>query len=175
MRLNRARKTVIAIALSLGVFAPVAAVSNTHALEAPIDRVILEVDGSIARTNTDTSAQFDLAQLEALGLVEIQTESPWTDGMATFQGVPIRVLVDHLGAAGSEVRFVALDDYAVTIPTSDFDAYEAILATRRDGEPMRIRDKGPIWVIYPWSDHPEIQNEEFYAKAIWQVFRMTFE
>lgn len=148
---------------------------QANELQAPSGRVILEVTGALERTTDGTEALFDLDQLESLGLTEISTESPWTDGMTTFQGVPLSALVEHIGATGDTVRLLALDDYTVTLPTSDFDRYQPILATRRDGEPMRIRDKGPIWIIYPWSDYPEIQNEENYAKAIWQVFRMVFE
>lgn len=156
-------------------FLAVSAAADTEDVQTASGRVILEVQGSIQTTDGDNTARFDLEKLESLGMVEIRTESPWTDGMATFQGVPISALVDFVGASGSQVRFLALDDYTVTIPISDFDAYQPILATRRDGEPMRIRDRGPIWVIYPWSDYPQIQNEENYAKAIWQVFQMTFE
>ncbi len=161
--------------LWFGIVFPTIVLAQGSDLQTPTGRVILEVDGAIERTTNGTTAVFDLELLESLGKSEISTESPWTDGMTKFQGVPISALVKHLGGNGSKVRFLALDDYTVTIPTSDFEAYEPILATRRDGEPMQIRDKGPIWVIYPWSDNPEIQNEENYGKAIWQVFRMTIE
>ena len=156
-------------------FPPTPAEAEGHSLDAPTGRVILEVQGLIERTTDARTAYFDLEQLESLGLTEISTESPWTDGMATFQGVPISALAKHLGASGTDVQLLALDDYTVMIPINDFDTYGPILATRRDGLPMKIRDKGPIWVIYPWTDTPEIQNEAYYAKSIWQVSRMVFE
>lgn len=149
--------------------------AHSNELTPPSGRVILEVSGTIEKTSDGTTAFFDLGQLESLGLAEILTESPWTDGITTFEGVPLKKLADYVRARGDRVRFVALDDYTVTVPISDFEAYQPILATRRNGDIMKIRDKGPIWVIYPWSEHPEIQNEENYAKAIWQVFQMTFE
>ena len=144
-------------------------------LDLPEGRVILTVSGAIEVTNKDGTAVFDLASLEGLGLAEVRTDSPWTDGMTTFQGVLVRDLIARLGASGSQMRANAWDDYTVTIPTTDFDAYDAILATRRDGVPMKMRDKGPIWVIYPWSDVSELQKEEHYAKAIWQVRELIFE
>ncbi len=156
-------------------FGPIPAEAEERSLDAPTGRVILEVRGLIERTTDGEAAYFDLEQLESLGLTEISTESPWTDGMATFQGVPISALVEHIGASGTDVRFLALDDYTVTIPVTDFDTYGPILATRRDGVAIEIRDKGPIWVIYPWTNTPEIQNEENYAKSIWQVSLMVFE
>ena len=169
-----AKRSLIWVLCGL-IAAPIAAIGQSAGLDEPTGRMILEVDGAIERTTDGTTARFDLDQLEALGLTEISTESPWTDGMATFQGVKLSALMEHLDASGEVVHFLALDDYAVSIPVDDFAKYEPILATRRDGEPMRIRDKGPIWVIYPWSEFPEIQNEENYAKAIWQVFQMSFD
>lgn len=163
------------LAAFFSIFALLASMAKPDSLLFPSGPIILQVRGSIERTSDGTTATFDLKNLESLGLVEIKTESPWTDGMAAFQGVPIKALADYLGAKGDRMRFVALDDYKVDIPISDLEAYQPILATRRDGEPMKIRDKGPVWVIYPWSDNPDLQTEEHYAKAIWQVFQITFE
>jgi hypothetical protein len=40
---------------------------------------------------------------------------------------------------------------------------------------MPVRDKGPLWVIYPLDDHPEIDGQETHAKMIWQVRRLDVE
>lgn len=149
--------------------------ADDNNLPSPTDEVILEVSGEIAKTNADGMAFLDLGMLEGLGLTTFSTESPWTDGMTRFEGPLLKDLVALVGGSGSKIRLTALDDYEVTIPLADADAYRVILATRRNGEHMQIRDKGPIWIIYPWSDHPEIQNEENYAKAIWQVFTIEFQ
>ena len=168
----RIRGAKVATIATLSCFFPSLAGAD---LEPPSDRVILKVYESIEFKNKGSGAEFDLGMIESLGLTEVSTETPWTSGKVSFQGVLVRDLMAELGATGTHVTAVALDDYSVKIPLSDFDKYDAILATRREGEPMRVRDKGPIWVIYPWSEHPELQNEENYAKAIWQVRELTFE
>ena len=170
--LRRLRWTILGVFLALGCTLPSVAVAD---LAGPTGRVILTVSGSIQNTTNGTQADFDLALLESLGLKEVITETPWTNGPVAFQGVLVRDLIAKLGASGQHMRAVALDDYRIEIPLSDFEKYDAVLATRREGEPMRVRDKGPIWIIYPWTDHPELQNDEDYAKAIWQVRELVFE
>jgi hypothetical protein len=63
--------------------------------------------------------------------------------------------MEAVGAAGTEVGAFALNEYQQTIPISDFASYDVLLAFRMNGRPMRLRDKGPIWIVYPWSDHPD--------------------
>ena len=55
------------------------------------------------------------------------------------------------------VRFTAANDYFVDIPTSDFRDYDAILAMEADGETLSRREKGPLWLMYPISDHAELR------------------
>jgi hypothetical protein len=62
-----------------------------------------------------------------------------------------------------------MNDYKSIIPFEDFDSYDVLLATRMNGTPLRIRDKGPIWVIYPWSQYPELDDEVTRRKSVWQL------
>jgi len=34
---------------------------------------------------------------------------------------------------------------------------------------MSLRDKGPIFVIYPFDKHPELLNEVVFSRSVWQV------
>ena len=65
----------------------------------------------------------------------------------------------------STVRFIAANDYYVDIPTEDFADYDAILAMEADGKPLSRRDKGPLWLMYPISDHAELQRSDLPAPA----------
>ena len=70
------------------------------------------------------------------------------------------------------MRFVAANDYYVDIPTSDFADYDAILAMEADGEPLSRREKGPLWLMYPISDHAELRDPIYLRRLIWQVVRI---
>ena len=87
----------------------------------------------------------------------------------------VRDILANVGATGTSVGATALNDYTVTIPVSDFQDYDVILATRRDGEVLSVRDRGPVWIIYPWTDQPNLQNEVIFSRSIWQLKSLFVE
>jgi len=141
----------------------------------PTGKVLLTLSGNIENTNEDGKAVFDVASLEKLGLVSFQTTSPWYDGRTTFEGVPMQKLMDFVGAEGSVVKVTALNDYTTEIPLSDFKEFNVILALKINGKYMRIRDKGPLFVVYPYDSIPELNNKIYYSRSAWQVSRMSIE
>lgn len=145
------------------------AVPGAEPLLPPQDEVILSVTGAIEITNAPGRADFDMANLERLGLSKVSTWTPWTTGEIEFEGVLARRLMDAVGARGTEVKATALNDYQQTIPLGDFESYDVLLALRANGHLMRVRDKGPIWIIYPWSDHPELDDFLTREKSVWQL------
>ncbi len=138
-------------------------------LAVPQGRVILTVSGRIDHSNSKGVIEFDRAMLEAMPTTTIETMTPWTDGVARFEGPLMRDLMKWVGARGSRLRATALNDYAVEIPIEDFERYPVILAMKVNGEILRTRDKGPLWIIYPWSDRPELRSEVGYSRSIWQI------
>jgi len=143
-------------------------------LAAPTGRVILSVSGLIEERNRGEMAEFDLDGLEALGLDTIETATPWHPETLRYQGVGTKRFVEAVKARGAEMRAIALNDYAVTVPFADLLGTGAMLATRVGGEPLRVRDKGPIWLIYPWSQRPELDTRVHHTRSIWQIRRLQF-
>jgi len=144
-------------------------------LARPTGKVVLTMSGNIENTNEGGKAVFDLESLEKLGMVSFQTTSPWYDGRTTFEGIPLQKLMDYVGAKGSVVKVTALNDYTTEIPLSDFKTYNVILALKINGEYIRIRDKGPLFVVYPYDSIPELNNKIYYSRSAWQVSRMNIE
>ena len=142
-------------------------------LPSPDQRPILTVSGAIAYGNDDRSdgpvARWDRAMLEQLEQVTIKTTTDWTDGISVFKGPRVQDILDRVGAEGDEVLATAINDYQVSIPISDFADYPVILAMTLDGRPLSRRDKGPLWIVYPRSDYPELQKPENNTKWIWQL------
>lgn len=136
---------------------------------APRGRVILTVTGGVGEVGRAGPADFTLDELEGLGTVELETETPFTPGPVRFTGVPLRRLLEAVGARGETIRAIALNDYAVDIPREDATRHGVLLATRVDGKPMPVRDKGPVWVVYPWRENPELNNPLYAARSIWQL------
>jgi hypothetical protein len=141
-------------------------------LAAPKDDVILTVSGAIGVTNHGTTAQFDLAMLEALQSETFETTTIWTEGTERFKGVPLNVLAKRLGFTGQTLRATAINDYAIEIPMSDAVEGGPILAYLMNGEAMSVRDKGPLWLIYPFDRTARYRTEVIYSRSIWQLDRI---
>ena len=135
-------------------------------------RSILTVSGKINAANNSESVQFDRAALEALGTVAIETNTPWFKGSVKFEGVSLDKLMQSVGAKGDRVVVVALNDYSSEIPIEDFAKYNVILALKRDGEYMPVRDKGPLFIVYPYDQNPELKSQKFYSRSVWQVAKL---
>ena len=141
-------------------------------LPVPEGDVVLTVTGRIAETNGTDAAHFDLAMLQAMGPVRIETTTIWTEGVQVFEGIPLARLIEEVGADGSVIAASALNDYTIEIPLSDVVPDGPILAFAQNGEPLSVRDKGPLWVVYPYDMKADYQSEVIYSRSIWQVKRM---
>ena len=147
--------------------------AEAPALPAPAGRVILTVSGRIAVTNEADTARFDRAMLEGLGLASFTTVTPWYDGPVTFEGVPMAKLLQRLGAQGETVRAIALNDYSTEIPIADFAQHGVLLALKRDGNYLTVRDKGPLFIVYPYDSDPALKSPRYYGRSAWQVARLV--
>lgn len=114
-----------------------------------------------------------LAEIEAIGASEVQTSTAWTDGPQTFSGVTGAALVKALGLNATEVVASALNDYSVVIPFSDFNTDSLLIAYARNGEAMSVRDKGPLWIVFPFDD-PAFSTDAYRTYAIWSLSKLEF-
>ena len=166
------RRSVIALGAGLGgvaVFGP----ANAAILAMPTEKRILTISGKIANTNDGDAAMFDRPMLEAIGMSAIETATPWYNGTVRFEGVRMDALMQHVGATGESVTATALNDFSTDIPISDFSRFGVILALKRDGIYMPVRDKGPLFIIYPYDNSSELRSQKYYSRSAWQVSRLV--
>jgi hypothetical protein len=122
---------------------------SAEGLAQPKGEVVLTVTGALAVTNGDHSARFDEAMLQELGVTKFKTSTVWTEGSPEFTGVSLLALVEKLQITAKTLNMYAVNDYAVEVPLSDAVADGPIIAYAIDGKPMSVRDKGPLWLVYP--------------------------
>ncbi len=146
--------------------------SAASALNAPAGTVILTVAGSLPETNANGTAEFDLALLQSLPQHAFSTKTPWYLQPRKFGGVLVRDLLDAVGAKPSSLHAIALNDYRVDIPVDDLVSHGAMVAYLLDDKPMSVRDKGPLVIIYPFDDQPEVRTALHYSRAVWQLRRL---
>lgn len=139
------------------------------ALDAPKGPVVLTVKGSITETNGPDGASFDIEMLNALAQRTTVTKTPWTEGEPSFTGPLGSAILDAVGASGTTMVVTALNDYAAEVPLADFREHEVILATAQDGQPLSVRDKGPLFLIYPFDSNPDLYTEAYFSRSVWQI------
>ncbi|MCK6452910.1 MAG: molybdopterin-dependent oxidoreductase [Alphaproteobacteria bacterium] len=163
------RTYALALVAGLGLLAASAGAAD---LAKPSEKPILTVTGKIGVTNSDKSAVFDRAMLESLGMTSFTTATPWYKEPVTFEGVPLAKLMEAVGATGDRFVAVALNDYSAELPMEDVKKYPVILALKRDGQYMPVRDKGPLFIVYHYDSNPDLKNQKFYSRSVWQVARI---
>ena len=120
-----------------------------------------------------TTLELSLEALDSLPQTTVVTENEFANGKVAYRGPLVRDVLAQLGLDDVEqVRLIAANDYFVDIPTEDFRAYDAILAMEADGQKLSRRDKGPLWLMYPISDHAELNDPIYLRRLIWQVVRI---
>ncbi|HSF64134.1 MAG TPA: oxidoreductase [Paracoccaceae bacterium] len=144
-------------------------------LPPPAGEPILRVDGLVAHANADGALLFDLAMLDALPQETFTTTTIWSDGALTFSGPPLAAVLQAAGASGTRLRARALNDYSVEIPVAEIGPRFPILATRIDGQTFGVRDKGPIWIIYPYDSGAIWRTEVNFGRSVWQLAALTLE
>ncbi len=141
-------------------------------LSQPQEQVILTVSGKIQQTNTDGRAVFDLPMLKRLPVTVFRTSTIWTKSVDEFTGVLLSDLLDAVGGSGNQLKATAINDYAVAIPVSDAVEGGPIVAYELNGKPMSVREKGPLWIVYPYDSRTEYKTETIYSRSIWQLHEL---
>jgi hypothetical protein len=143
--------------------------SGALALAVPGEAVVLSVTGRVGTPNAGGRADFDMAMLAALPQTSYTVETPWFTDPSKFTGPLLRDVLAAAGAKGQTVRALALNDYRVDIPWDDIERYDVVLARLLDDRPMAVRDKGPLFVIYPFHTRRELRTAVYFSRCAWQL------
>lgn len=152
-----------------------AGLAHADTLPMPTGPVVLTVTGQIAHTNGDGIAQFDQAMLADLAQRDTVTNTPWFGEPHTFSGPLGAAILDAVGATGDTLQVVALNDYAAEVPAQDLRDFDVVFATHLDGNLMSVRDKGPLFLIYPFDEVPDLFNEVYFGRSVWQITRIDVQ
>ncbi len=149
--------------------------ANAQALPKPKGSVILTVSGRISQRNAGDLAEFDAEMLKAMPASQIVTKTPWRASATRFSGPALKTLLSAVGAQGKVLRLIALDRYEVSIPIEDVARFGPVLAMRMDDRELKIRDRGPVLLMYPFDSFPELNTEIYFGRSIWQLQRIVVE
>lgn len=119
-----------------------------------------------------TALQLTVDDLEAMGPVTLTTVTMWDDEPIVFRGLPLSTILAAAGAHGTVLRAEALNDYFVDVAIDNALGWGAFVAFEADGARMPVRDRGPYWIVYPWSERPELRNGEVEMTSVWQLTQL---
>lgn len=143
--------------------------------QSPTGQPLLTVTGKIQNTNAENAFIFDRDMLQNLPQGKIVTHTPWYDEVSEFEGPLARAIVEWVQVDGAQqARVYALNDYSAVVPVSDLLDLGMVFATQRNGETLRVRDKGPIFLVYPFDDNPNLNSEVYHNRSVWQIKSIEF-
>ncbi len=137
----------------------------------------LEIEGNISHftDKENRSYTFTDKQLFAMPVSSITTTTSWTP-REKFEGVALAELLTKVGAKGTMMTFYALNDYYINIPISDVEKYNMILAYKMGGALLKIRNFGPLFLIYPRdTEGGELNSPLYNSRFIWQINRIVIK
>jgi hypothetical protein len=138
-------------------------------LPVPIGPVLLKVTGNISRRNSGNAALLDATMIDALTQQKFKTQTPWHRGTVQFEGPLLADVLALVGAQGQSLHLTAINDFTATMPATDPRQYGVLLAHSVDGKRLAVRDKGPLFVIYPFDQNPQLRSSVYYARSVWQL------
>ena len=147
----------------------VSIVASTALADDMDDEIVLTVLG------LDETIELSINDLREIGEATFETTTIWTEGVQVFTGVPLNMFVQSFGVEDGEMVATAVNDYAIGIPVVEALEEGPMIAYRRNGENMPVRDKGPLWIVYPYDSSPEFETEVTHSRSIWQLNRISFQ
>ena len=144
-------------------------------LAAPTGKVVLTITGKISETNSPQGAQWDMAMIEKLPQHSFTTLTPWEKQPIQFTGPLLRDVLAAVKAQGSVIRAMALNDFQSTIPVEDALKYDMVMALKMNGQPIPVKTKGPLFIVYPFDAKPELRSAVYYERSPWQLKSLTLE
>jgi hypothetical protein len=135
----------------------------------PTPDVVLTIRGKLRLPNAGEQAVFDMQKLESLPQRSFTTRTPWFGERVKFTGPLLRDVLAAAGASGSKIVAIALNDYRTEIPFDDVTRYDVIVARLMNDKPMPVREKGPLFIVYPFDSKAELNTEVYYNRSAWQL------
>lgn len=165
-------KIIFFIFIILGMFF----IPNANAAEiVPFDGKFNPVNGagySIKISGDGQERVLSITDIEKLTLHKANIDTPW--GLrGDFVGVKLSDLLIHVGITEFKRLYVlASNDYKITIESTDPGIENAILASRINGEPFALDNKGPFFIIWPDQAEDLLAGKAAAVKWAWNVIEI---
>ena len=135
---------------------------------------LLEISGAVKSNSPRGSFLFNEKEFLKLKSVKLVTATAWTP-RSEFVGPELSTVLEAAGvpATAKEMRFYAIDAYEITIPTTDLVNYRPVMAHTQNGERLVVATRGPVFLVYPRDQYPELTAIKGQAQFVWMVCKIV--
>jgi hypothetical protein len=160
--------------LALRVCALLGCVASASSLAAPNacpNDALLAITGLVKGNGPDGAYKF--SEQDFLKLTMLTTATAWTP-KSEFVGPELSTVLAAAGALSEakEMRFYAIDAYEITIPMTDIAKYRPVMAHTQNGTRLQIVTRGPVFLVYPRDQYPELTAIKGQAQFVWMVCKI---
>ncbi|WP_339490634.1 oxidoreductase [Pseudomonas sp. EL_65y_Pfl2_R95] len=124
------------------------------------------------------SVSLTLSELETMPKRMLTTLEPNEQEAVEWTGVDLNYLLTQLNISPesyTSLRLEALNSYSVIIPRQDIQQFRPIIAYLRNGKSMPVSEYGPLYLIYPFNEFPELNVQLYYNRSIWQLSKISLK
>ncbi|CAJ1845969.1 TPA: hypothetical protein ACSP3U_002663 [Aeromonas hydrophila] len=115
----------------------------------------------------------DEVALSALPQTEFTTTTPWTQGSHHYRGPTLAAVLAAQGILDArKIAVSALNGYQQVVDLALFDGVPLTLVRQEDGKPLTRRNKGPLWLLIPFTTYPKLDVPAIHNCMVWQVTRI---
>jgi hypothetical protein len=111
-----------------------------------------------------------LSELESLPVYQATLKTYWGMG-GVFQGVRMSDVVARfkIGRTTRHLVFRTLDNYTSALSFGEFSKSPAMLATRLNGQPIALDNKGPLILLWPEKEVSALNGGATLSSWIWSI------
>ncbi|MEB3338918.1 MAG: molybdopterin-dependent oxidoreductase [Leptolyngbyaceae bacterium] len=134
----------------------------------------LAIQGQTQEAKAGQEHRLDWQALDALATHHTRTTDALNvitpDAQFDFRGILVSKLLEQvqIDPTVTDVTFVSQDAYRVNIPIAELRRYPIAIALERDGKPIPKNQGGPLYLVFPHTQHPEIKQK--YGAAYWAFY-----
>jgi hypothetical protein len=123
---------------------------------------------------TGETVSLDRKTLDSLPQETFRTSTTWTEGIIEFSGPALKDVLEFAGVEEDRsIAARAINDYQVVFAPHHIEDRVPIIATKLDGAPFSRRDRGPLWIVFPYDSSDNYRTEEVISLSIWQLVDLT--
>jgi hypothetical protein len=134
---------------------------------------LLAITGLVKPNRPNGTFSFNEEDFLKLSTAKIVTTTAWTP-KSEFVGPELSTVLRaaNVSPKAKEMRFYAVDAYEITIPIADVAKYRPVMAHTQNGARLTIPTRGPVFLVYPRDQHPELLNIKGQAQFVWMVCKI---